>query len=409
MYNVRKDPVMRAIERVVMGRKEKYGAANQAGHGPMEFYVREHCTGPREAAYEALTSDRDTQHPSHCRIIPSVNSDTLSDVLQGVRLTGAVFFDLRACAPWAEASAAGHLIAPKLLPGVQHLISYHVIADGSCWATLEGLAPLQLNAGDIVVFPHGDAHTMSSAPGMRAEPNMKAYDLVAGSALPMPFAVGKTGGSLAHVVCGFLGCDVRPFNPLLATLPRVLHIRDRAGATRGWLNQFVHVAVAESRDQRAGGQSVLARLSELMFVEAIRRHLETLSPEETGWLAGLRDEAVGRALAALHRQPSRAWTLEDLAREAGASRSALAERFAALVGQPPMQYLTQWRMQLAAGLLARGGKVTNVALEVGYESEAAFSRAFKKLTGHSPGSWRGRQDRSPARTIRQPTTEPLSA
>jgi AraC-like DNA-binding protein len=327
-----------------------------------------------------------------------VNTDTLSDVLQGVRLTGAIFFELRARAPWVEASAEGSTVAPQLLPGVQHSISYHVIAEGRCWATVEGMAPIRLEAGDIIIFPHGDAHLLSSEPGLTAKPKMAIYQAAAAApSLPLSCAFGGTGETTL-IICGFLGCDVRPFNPLIATLPRVLHIRDRAGSTRGWLSQFVHVAVAESRDRRPGAQSILARLSELLFVEAVRRHLETLSAEETGWLAGVRDPAVGRALAAIHRRPAHPWSLENLAREAGASRSALADRFALLVGKPPMQYLTQWRMQLAAGLLTRGTKVTHVALEVGYESETAFGRAFKKLTGHSPGTWRNRNDRSPLRS-----------
>jgi AraC-like DNA-binding protein len=325
-----------------------------------------------------------------------VSTDTLSDLLHGVRLTGAIFFEVRGNAPWAEAAAAGALVRPRLLPGVQHLMSYHVISEGRCWATVEGMAPIQLNAGDIIVFPQGDAHVLASDPRLAAKPNLAAYDQVVNASLPLSFSVGTNGGETTQVVCGFLGCDVRPFNPLIATLPRVLHISDRAGATRGWLNHFIHLALAESRDRRPGAQSILARLSELMFVEAVRRHLEQLSPEERGWLAGIRDESVGRGLAALHRQPSRAWSLEDLAREAGLSRSAFADRFALLVGKPPMQYLAQWRMQLAAGMLARGGKVGSVALDVGYESEAAFSRAFKKLTGYSPGTWRGRNEHSPA-------------
>ena len=337
----------------------------------------------------------------------AVNSDTLSDVLQGVRLTGAIFFELRARAPWVSASAEGSQVAPQLLPGVQHSISYHVIAEGRCWATVAGMSPIQLEAGDIIVFPHGDPHILGSEPGLTATPHLSIYkEAAAARSLPMSCSLGGDGESTL-IICGFLGCDVSPFNPLIATLPRVLHIRDRAGSTRGWLSQFVLVALAESRDQRPGAQSILARLSELMFVEAVRRHLETLSAEETGWLAGVRDPAVGRALAAIHRQPAHSWSLEDLAREAGASRSALADRFALLVGKPPMQYLMQWRMQLAAGLLARGEKVTNVAFDVGYESEAAFSRAFKKLTGYSPGTWRDRNDRSsPPARIREEDKQP---
>jgi AraC-like DNA-binding protein len=322
-----------------------------------------------------------------------MSSDTLSDVLQGVRLSGAVFFDVRARAPWAQAAAAGSYVGPRLMPGVEHVISYHVIAEGRCWVRCKGAAPLLLEAGDVIVFPQGDAHILGSEPTCEAKPDLAGYDRVRDLTIPLAVNFGAEKGELVHVICGFLGCDVRPFNPLIATLPRVLHIRDRAGATRGWLNHFVHLALAESRERRPGAQSVLARLSELMFVETVRRHLETLPPEESGWLAGVRDEAVGRALAALHRQPARAWSVEALAREASVSRSVLADRFTALVGKPPMQYLAQWRMQLAAGLLARGAKVARVAVDVGYESEAAFSRAFKNLTGHSPGGWRERRER----------------
>ena len=320
----------------------------------------------------------------------AANTDTLSEVLRGIRLAGAIFFDVNGCAPWASAAAAGNLVAPKILPGVQHLISYHVVSEGTCWATLTGLPAIELNSGDIIVFPHGDAHVMSSAPGLTAQPNLKEYEGLADLSLPLSVEVGRGTGQRARIVCGFLGCDIRPFNPLIATLPRYIHIRDRAGVTRGWLNQFVQVAAAESKERRPGSQAVLSRMSELMFIEAVRRHLESLPSDRTGWLAGLRDPAVGRALAALHHQPQIAWTLATLAEASGVSRSVLAERFATFVGQPPMQYLLQWRMQLAARALEEGRKVTHVAYEVGYESEAAFSRAFKKLTGISPGSWRSR-------------------
>jgi AraC-like DNA-binding protein len=211
------------------------------------------------------------------------------------------------------------------------------------------------------------------------------------SQLPVTLNIHGDPRRRAHLVCGFLGCDIRPFNPLISALPRVLHVRHREEGDVGWLGNFMRVALAESRTKRSGGESVLARMSELMFVEAVRRHLETLPAEQTGWLAGLRDPQVARALALLHRRPGFAWTLPGLAREAGLSRSALAERFTHLIGHPPIQYLANWRMQVAAGLLARGDKVASVALEVGYDSEAAFSRAFKKLIGRSPRTWRADQ------------------
>jgi AraC-like DNA-binding protein len=196
------------------------------------------------------------------------------------------------------------------------------------------------------------------------------------------------GPARGHIVCGFLGCDVRPFNPLLATLPRMIHMR-RSTDVSGWLEQITKLAVVETSARRAGSESMLGRLSELLFIELLRRHLETLPPDQTSWLAGLRDEHVGRALTVMHDRPAHPWTLDDLAREAGLSRSSLVERFTHFVGVPPIQYLAQWRMQLASNLLAEGSaSIAEVAFAVGYGSEAAFSRAFKKLVGVAPATWR---------------------
>jgi AraC-like DNA-binding protein len=193
------------------------------------------------------------------------------------------------------------------------------------------------------------------------------------------------------VLCGFLGCDALPFNPVLAALPRLLHVRGTAGHGDDRLGHLIEFALAEVAEPRAGRACVLLRISELMFVEVVRRYLASMPAEQTGWLAGLRDPEVGRALAWLHRQPAHGWTVEELGRRSGLSRSTLAERFTALVGQPPMQYLARWRMQIAASLLADDrSKVSSVALEVGYDSEAAFSRAFKSLVGCSPAAWRKR-------------------
>jgi AraC-like DNA-binding protein len=319
-----------------------------------------------------------------------MSSDTLSDLLRTVRLTGAVFFAIDASAPWAEMQPPGPTIAKSVLPGVQHLISYHAITAGHCFGGMVGGDAIRLEAGDVIVFPHGDAHVLSSAPSMPARINIDNYKHP-GSQLPVNLRIDGASNHRTQLVCGFLGCDVRPFNPLISALPRVLHVRDRSGPNGGWLGQFIQVALAESRTKRSGGESVLARMSELMFVEAVRRHLESLPEDRTGWLAGLRDPQIGRALALLHARPAFGWSLHVLAREVNLSRSALAERFTHLIGQPPMQYLANWRMQVAASSLARGDKVGSVAFEVGYESEAAFSRAFKRLVGHSPSAWRGGQ------------------
>ena len=315
--------------------------------------------------------------------------DALSDVLRAVRLTGAIFFDVHASDPWVAETPAGPSIVARMFPGAEHLVSYHVMTHGNCWASVLGGTPIRLSAGDIVVFPQGDAHAMSSAPGMRKSPDVALYRPPADGQLPFTISVGDSQEESARFVCGFLGCDARPFNPLLAALPPVIRVSDGAG---GAIDAFVQFAVAESKQPRPGGECVLGRLSELMFVDVVRRYLETLPEDRTGWLAGLREPFVGRALTALHRSPSHGWTLESLAREVGLSRSALAERFTQLVGQPPMQYLANWRMQLAANVLLSGtDSVAAVAERVGYESEAAFSRAFKKTVGTSPSLWRKRR------------------
>ena len=312
--------------------------------------------------------------------------DALSDVLRAVRLTGAIFFDIRASEPWVAETPLGEAIVGTMFPGSEHLISYHVITQGHCWACVPGEPPMELEAGDIIVLPHGDTHVLSSTPGLRRTPDMSLYRIPKDGQLPISISMGDSQETHAHFVCGFLGCDARPYNPLLTALPRVIRVSDHVS---GALAAYVQFALAESNGPRLGGQAVLGRLSELMFVDVVRRYLETLPPDRTDWLAGLRDPFVGRALGALHRNPAREWTIETLARKVGLSRSALAERFTQFVGQPPMQYLTNWRMQLAANHLLSGTEsIAVIANRVGYESEAAFSRAFKKAVGKPPSQWR---------------------
>jgi AraC-like DNA-binding protein len=270
-------------------------------------------------------------------------------------------------------------LTPRVLPGAEHLISYHILTAGRCWGGLVGGRPVALEPGDVIVFPHGDAHVMSSDPKLPSAPATPGR-------FPETVILGEGGEVAAALVCGFLGCDRRPFNPLLSTLPRQLHL---PGLSSGWRQSFARQVVEESRALRAGADSVLTRLAELMFVEVLRRYLETLPSGQRGWLSGLRDDVVGRGLGLLHGAPAHPWTLDELASGVAMSRSAFADRFTALVGQPPMQYLAQWRMQLAAGRLATSNaKVAAIAEEVGYESEEAFSRAFKRLMGVSPAAWR---------------------
>jgi AraC-like DNA-binding protein len=311
-----------------------------------------------------------------------MSTDVLSDVLRAVRLTGAVYLSIDASAPFAAEALPARELAPYVMPGVDQVIEYHLITRGTCWGGILGEEPLLLHEGDIIAFPHGDPHTLSSSPGMRGRTSFELYRRAVGSQLP--FFLREEGGGER--------CDTRPFNPLLATLPRTLRVSTRDGG--GWLEALAHLAVTESTSPRTGGESVLARASELMFVEVIRRYVASLPPEQTGWLAGLRDPSVGRALAALHDRPAEPWTVESLAKASALSRSALAERFVHLVGEAPMQYLTRWRMQLAATLLrTRNVSVFEAAIEVGYASEAAFSRAFKKLVGVPPAAWReGRRE-----------------
>jgi AraC-like DNA-binding protein len=319
-------------------------------------------------------------------------ADALSDLLRTVRLTGAAFFDVSAKEPWVAESPPRDMILAKILPGADHLIAYHVVTVGRCYANVIGGQPIVVEAGEVIVFTNGDPHVMSSSPGMRADPvALDALDAATSGPLPFFMNYGGEGPATAKLVCGYLACDARPFNPLLENLPPVIKAGDPQDSDAGWLRQFIRFAVMESEAKRAGGESVLAKLSELMFIEVVRQHLEALPPEQAGWLAGLRDPFVGKVLSLMHGGPAHNWTIEELAKEVGLSRSVLAERFADLLGIPPMHYLAKWRMQIASERLSGGNaNVATVAAEIGYQSEAAFSRAFKKMMGVPPSAWRRR-------------------
>jgi AraC-like DNA-binding protein len=249
---------------------------------------------------------------------------------------------------------------------------------------------IHLDAGELLVVPQGEAHLIGSAMDLSPTPteSLLAGQMAATPGEVMTLSYGG-GGTTTRIVCGFLACDDTLSNPLLSSLPRLFKIDMRHDPRAAWLESSLRFAAAEAADSRAGGTIVLARLSELLFVEAIRSCIEALPADQTGWLAGVRDRYVGRALSLLHAQSIHPWTVDELARKVGLSRSALAQRFTELLGQPPMQYLARWRMQIAAHELLIGRKsLAAVAEQIGYESEAAFSRAFRREFGMPPAGWR---------------------
>ncbi|QJR10019.1 RCS-specific HTH-type transcriptional activator RclR [Usitatibacter rugosus] len=312
--------------------------------------------------------------------------DALSETLRVVRLVGAIFLKGRFTAPWCYDAAHADVAAPILEPTAEKVVVFHMITEGECIVEMDGEPPMHLTAGDVIVFPQGDAHRMASAPGLPpAKPTRLDQILLR---RPREIAYGG-GGKTTRLVCGYLACDARLAKLLLAGLPRMLRVNVRGSNAGTWLEASVRYALAEARSPRPGGAGVLAKLSEVLFIEVLRLYMNEQSAGRTGWLAGVSDRIVGAALAELHKRPAYPWTLEELAREAGTSRSVLAERFQELVGTSPMQYLTQWRMLLAANMLERtNSPLVKIAEDVGYQTDTAFSRAFRREYGDPPAAWR---------------------
>jgi AraC-like DNA-binding protein len=317
--------------------------------------------------------------------------DALSDVLRVVRLNGAVYLDGEFAAPWCVIGRADTELCEGFLTCSERVVSFHFITGGTCWARLpdDPTSALRIEAGEILVVPQGETHILGSATNLQPVPSavMLAQHLESAPGRIMKLSHGGVG-PVTRMVCGFLGGENVLGNPLLNALPRIFKV-DMRGARTAWLQSSLQFAAEEAAQTRSGSTTVLSKLSELLFVEAIRRYIDTLPAEQTGWLAGLRDRFVGRALAMMHARPAENWTVEDLAKDVGLSRSAFAQRFGELVGAPPMQYLARWRLQLAAQQLRAGDKtLAAVAEGVGYESEAAFNRAFKREFGMPPATWR---------------------
>jgi AraC-like DNA-binding protein len=315
--------------------------------------------------------------------------DALSDVLRVAHLTGGVFLHADFFAPWCIAArVAPEHCAPALGPA-SHLIIYHYVVEGELHIRVEGEdgEGLVLGTGSIVLLPRNDLHLMGSDLSL---PPVAGSDIIQPPKAGGLFSIHHGGGGKrTRMVCGFLGCNTAEGNPVLSTLPALLNLNLEPGGAAEWIRSTFQYAAEEIATGRPGSETVLAKLSELLFVETVRRHAESLPDGQTGWLAGLREPYVARALALLHGDIARRWTVDDLGREVGLSRSALADRFIHLIGVPPMHYLGNWRMQVAAQKLRdSSASLAQVAVAVGYDSEAAFSRAFKKTFGAAPATWR---------------------
>ena len=314
--------------------------------------------------------------------------DALSDVLKSVRLEGALYVNGDFTAPWCIRGECGLAMNEKLA-GAGHVVYFHFLTEGGCKARLaEGGAALEVRAGDLILIPRYERHLLGS--DLQLEPldanGLQRVAVMEGEVMNIRHG---GGGRPTRFVCGYLACSRSLARPLLDGLPRLLRIPIGDGAAAGMLRELLRVGLRESADSRPGGDSMLAKISELLFVDAMRRYAESLPPEGRGWLAGVRDPHVGRALALLHAEPAAPWTVDELARKVALSRSALADRFGALLGEPPMQYLMRWRLALAAQALRSGDEaIRRIAERSGYESEAAFSRAFKREFGVPPATWR---------------------
>jgi len=309
-----------------------------------------------------------------------------------MHMGGALYLNAEFTAPWSTTARPDRALCDVFQPRSERVISFHLIASGSCWARLEDdpSTAIQLTAGELLVVSQGDEHIMSSdldTPPIAAAPILATHlEAAPGEIINLSYG---GGGATTRVMCGFLSCDEMLSNPLLSALPRIFKVDMRNDPSSAWLESSLQFAAAESGRAKPGSAIVIGKISELMFVEAVRRCLEALPPDRTGWLAGLRDRFVSRALSYMHAQPAHDWTVDELARKVGLSRSALAQRFSDLLGQPPMQYLARWRLQLAAHELLTANKpLAMLAAEVGYESEAAFNRAFKREFGLPPAGWR---------------------
>jgi AraC-like DNA-binding protein len=331
--------------------------------------------------------------------------DVLSDVMRVVRLSGSVFFRAELSDPFSIESPSAETLIRHIPLRVECISLFHLITSGQCWFQPVGGEPLLLEEGSIIVFPHGNAHIMCSKVNLPPQPLLRlmSFEKV------MEYSTIKYGGNgeATQFVCGYLLCDQR-FNPLLGAIPEVIVLRPAGRAEPqpqqqasnavleiepgGWLDLNRQQLLKEVFEGGTGSKATVSRLTELLYVEVLRRYMKELPGTNKGWLAGIRDPEVGRALRCIHEQPAAKWNVEELAAEVGVSRSAFAQRFTHLTGESPMRYLTRWRMQLAKSLLLNADlSIAMVAGRVGYDSGIAFSRAFSRHIGTPPATWRGQK------------------
>lgn len=317
--------------------------------------------------------------------------DVLSDLLRVIRLNGALFLNADFREPWSVQAPGGSDVAAVFGAGMQHVAICHLVVEGTCRVRLPGQGTHTLEAGDVVVFPHGDAHLIGA--GLNG-----GLDLLPRIEIEMPrLAHASYGGDgpVSTLVCGWFGHERQIATSMTASLPAMFITRIRDRHCGAWLEQAIRYAANEASSDRPGGGAMASHLAEVLFLEALRGHIENLPELATGWLAGLRDAQVGRCIALMHERPAERWTVASLAQEVHMSRTVLAERFTGLVGVPPIQYLKRWRAALAASLLtSTQAGLARIAEQVGYESEAALCRAFKAEYGVPPGTWRRRSGAS---------------
>jgi AraC-like DNA-binding protein len=319
--------------------------------------------------------------------------DALSEILGRVALKGALFFSAEFSAPWGFSSPPSLSLAPALSPGARHLVIYHFLVEGCGLVRLEDGSTLRLEAGDVIVLPHGDPHGLCSGEGVRDMDVSTILGKIQSRDLGAMQAGG--GGAVTRFVCGYMACDPLLSRPILNGLPPAFKVNLRTDRSGHWLEDSILHLVEEAGSGNAGSEAMLAKLSEALFVDTLRRYIATLPEEEIGWLAGARDPVVGKSLTLMHRKAQHPWTIAELAKEVGISRSVLVERFTRYLSEPPMAYLMRWRLHLAARALTASSRgVAEIAADVGYESEAAFNRAFKREFGLPPARYR-REHRAP--------------